>query len=408
MSTTPVETTHTVEQDGLRVSIHALPAVNLALVHNGVPLISAIEITNAADVELTDLTVTAHLLSGEAELTAPITRTHDGRIAPGASVVWDDFAQFVPATEFLKTLNESQRGSLTLSVSSVWATPTQITIPIRVLAHNEWFAQPVFYDSLAAFVQPNTHSVTAVLDDAAEILRVDTGDSSLGGYQRGPQRAALIAAAIYEALHVRGIRYIDPPASFENTGQKVRTTSQVLEERFGTCIDLSVAYAACLEAAGLRPLLWIMDTHAFAGFLRDDSTSLPQPSILEENAMINLVESGIGIPVDAIFYADGKEGSFASAVSSGRRFFGDPSRLRGVLSVAAARRDGVRPLPSADEVAPPQPAHEASSPRPALSLPRNSSRAWWTIRSSPPRTTHRDACRTGNGPSSTSARATGS
>ncbi|WP_273491123.1 DUF4011 domain-containing protein [Gordonia otitidis] len=369
MSTTPVETTHTVEQDGLRVSIHALPAVNLALVHNGVPLISAIEITNAADVELTDLTVTAHLLSGEAELTAPITRTHDGRIAPGASVVWDDFAQFVPATEFLKTLNESQRGSLTLSVSSVWATPTQITIPIRVLAHNEWFAQPVFYDSLAAFVQPNTHSVTAVLDDAAEILRVDTGDSSLGGYQRGPQRAALIAAAIYEALHVRGIRYIDPPASFENTGQKVRTTSQVLEERFGTCIDLSVAYAACLEAAGLRPLLWIMDTHAFAGFLRDDSTSLPQPSILEENAMINLVESGIGIPVDAIFYADGKEGSFASAVSSGRRFFGDPSRLRGVLSVAAARRDGVRPLPSADEVAPPQPAHEASSPRPALSLP---------------------------------------
>ena len=146
-------------------------------------------------------------------------------------------------------------------------------------------------------------SVTAVLNEAAEILRVDTGDSSLGGYQRGPQRAALIAAAIYEALHVRGIRYIDPPASFENTGQKVRTTSQVLEERFGTCIDLSVAYAACLEAAGLRPLLWIMDTHAFAGFLRDDSTSLPQRSILEENAMVNLVESGIGIPVDAIFYA---------------------------------------------------------------------------------------------------------
>jgi hypothetical protein len=132
--------------------------------------------------------------------------------------------------------------------------------------------------------------VSTVLDTAAEILREHTGDASLTGYQQGPERASLTAAAIYEALRKREIRYVVPPASFEDSGQKVRTTAQVLEQRFGTCIDLSVTYAACLEQAGLHPLLWLINGHAFTGYLREGGT-LGQTVITEANAMINLVES---------------------------------------------------------------------------------------------------------------------
>lgn len=66
----------------------------------------------------------------------------------------------------------------------------------------------------------------------------------LGGYQKGPERAAQIAAGIYEALRHQKVRIIDPPASFEDAGQKVRSGAQVLDERFSTCIDLAVVYAA--------------------------------------------------------------------------------------------------------------------------------------------------------------------
>ena len=340
----PLQRTHIVEESGLRVVLHAHPAVNLALVHNGVPLITALEVENTSDSDLIDVTVTVHLHGAGGELAPAWSRTHDGRLEPGRAQAWHDLSSVVPATDQLQGLNESYRATITVTVSSLWRDTVQLTVPIKVLAHNEWFNAPIFYDSLAAFVQPNTRAVSTVLDAASRILQESTGDSSLGGYQGGPERAAMIAAAVYEALHGANIRYIDPPASFEGTGQKIRTTAQVLDQRFGTCIDLAVTYAACLEAAGIRPLVWLADGHAFAGFLRDEYTQT-SPSLTEQNELVNLVESGMAVPVEAIYYQPGPDGSFKSAVANGRRHFADPDRIRGVIGIAAARKDGVLPLP---------------------------------------------------------------
>ena len=45
-----------------------------------------------------------------------------------------------------------------------------------------------------------------------------------------------------------------------------------MEQRLGTCMDLTLLYAACLEALGLHPLLVMMDGHIFAGvWLRERS-----------------------------------------------------------------------------------------------------------------------------------------
>src|SRR5699024_1390231 len=139
--------------------------------------------------------------------------------------------------------------------------------PFRILAENEWFNAPAFFESLTAFVQPNTPEVRRVLTEASRLLRERTGDSSLQGYQSGPTRAATIALAIYEALRAEDIRYINPPASFENTGQRIRSPSEVLNTRFGTCIDLSVTYAAVCEAAGLHPVIALVAGHALTGIM---------------------------------------------------------------------------------------------------------------------------------------------
>lgn len=44
---------------------------------------------------------------------------------------------------------------------------------------------------------------------------------------------AEIGAAIYGAVGRGGIDYSNPPASFQETGQKVRTADQILESRLG-------------------------------------------------------------------------------------------------------------------------------------------------------------------------------
>ncbi|GBF17232.1 hypothetical protein Br6_04638 [Rhodococcus sp. Br-6] len=49
------------EAEGLEVRVLGQPAVNLALAHNGVPLISALTVTNTSDAPMTVVTVSVQL-----------------------------------------------------------------------------------------------------------------------------------------------------------------------------------------------------------------------------------------------------------------------------------------------------------------------------------------------------------
>jgi hypothetical protein len=351
MSDTAIWPAHVVERNGLRIAVHAQPAVNLALIHNRVPLITEIAVTNDSDVAVSGLQLSVRLHGSDGELAPEWSRSLTEDLSPGGTYTWNDLGEVAPDMEHLKHLNESYPGAIVVAASQRFKDDVIHRIPIQILAHNEWFNAPIFYDSLAAFVQPNTRAVRRVLDEASDLLQKQTSSASLDAYQQGPERAALIAAAVYEALRTHEIRYISPPASFENTGQKVRTTAQVLDERFGTCIDLAVTYAACIEQTGLHPLIWLVDGHAFAGFMLNEE-SLKHTSLTETNTMVNLFESHRAIAVEAIYYEQGPGGSFRTAVETARHHFANPATLRAVIDVSTARRDGVRPLPSAFEDVP--------------------------------------------------------
>lgn len=369
MSGTAIWPAYVIEKNGLRIDVHAQPAVNLALIHNRVPLITEIAVTNDSDVPVLGLQLSVRLHGNDGELAPEWSRSLASDLPPGSTHTWNDLGDVIPDVEHLKLLNESYPGAIVLAAEQRFKDDVVHRIPLQILAHNEWFNAPVFYDSLAAFVQPNTRAVRKVLDQASDLLLKQTSSSSLDAYQQGPERAALIAAAVYEALRTHGIRYISPPASFENTGQKVRTTAQVLDERFGTCIDLAVAYAACIEQTGLHPLIWVAEGHAFTGFMLNEE-SLSHTSLTETNTMVNLFESHRAIAVEAIYYEQGPEGSFRSAVDAARRHFSNPAALRAVIDISTARRDGVRPLPTAFDDTPEQEEVEpAKSSGALLDLP---------------------------------------
>ncbi len=247
----------TAEDGGLHAELLVQPAINYALIHNRVPVVRRLAVTNDTDAPVAGLEVKLDLYGPDGPLTPQWRRTVSAEVLAGSTVGWEDFTDFSLSMAQLRAADEAFPVDYRLIVARPSHPDLELVASSVVLAHNEWFNSPALYDSLAAFVQPNTKAVEAVLRSAAQILVERTGSGSLQGYQAGPERAAYIAGAVYEALRQVGINYQGLPASFENTGQKVRTTAAVLDGRLGNCLDLSVTYAACLEQAGLHPLIWL-------------------------------------------------------------------------------------------------------------------------------------------------------
>ena len=93
----------------------------------------------------------------------------------------------------------------------------------------------------------------------------------LNGYQGGPKGAWELAAAIWSAIGSMGLDYSLPPASFEQTGQKIRNPGQIADAGIATCMDITLLFCAALEQSGLNPLAVFTRGHALAGvWLKDE------------------------------------------------------------------------------------------------------------------------------------------
>lgn len=334
--------------DELELELSVLPAVNFALVHNQVPVLRHLAIRSISDKPLRDLAVSVELHGPRGTLAEPWRREIPA-LDVDERVAWADLSDFAPHVHALSQSKEAFNATLEVTANHPWGQPLRVAGPLRILAHNEWLANPALFDTIAAFVQPNARAVADVLREAAEILRSTTGDTAIVGYQRGPARAIETAGAIYEALRARDLAYSPAPSSFESTGQKVRTPQAVLDERLGNCVDLAVTYAACLEQADLRPLICIVDGHAFAALHRDDER-LPESILLDTNSIVNLIETGHLIPVETTGISAGSESQpFPNAVSKGLAHFQNVASLRGLVDVHLAHRSGIDPLPSPDD-----------------------------------------------------------
>ena len=206
----------------------------------------------------------------------------------------------------------------------------------------------------------------------------------------------------------RGIRYSEPPASWADLGQQVRTPGEVLTGRVGTSLDTVVVLAAALEQAGIRPLLWLAGRRgddAFLGYWREERSA-------ESAATTDAVAAGEpGRPRadrpgrdDAAHRARASPAPTCTGRPTPRWLTGELDRILGVIDVHRARRDGIVPLPArardADGVL------QVVEYRPAVhSAPARPSRTAPPRRRTGPR--RRRACSSGRTRCSTSACATG-
>jgi Protein of unknown function (DUF4011)/AAA domain len=242
-------------------------------------------------------------------------------------------------------LVERQRADLIVTIDAGGQRLAERRSTIDLLAYNEWPGPDPHPALLAAFVAPNHPALPPVLQDVAARLQQATGRTALDGYQsRQPSRALAIAAAVHDAIVVRGITYVQAPPSFERVGQKVRTPEQVLGERLGTCLDLAVLYAALLEHAGLHPFLVLVRGHAFVGVWLTDG-SAPEVAFGPAVELRKRLELGALVVIECTAACASNAAAFAVATEQARQRLLDDDAFQVAIDVVVARRQGIRPLP---------------------------------------------------------------
>ena len=256
----------------LRIDVVAVSDLSYAMAHCRIPVVDHITVDNTGDDTLSAIAeidvVSAHGSHGG-------PREVHLELAPHKPTVLRNVDLKIEPSSML-TVDEQRPGVIRVVLrDGAGAVLAEATKDVNILAANQWKATPpqLALELLAAYVQPNATAIAGLLIEASDWLEQSTGRSAIDGYQsENPERVDAIAKAVFDAMRARDIRYAEPPASWGNVGQKVRTPAEVLEGRLGTCLDTTLTMAAVLEQAGINSTIWILKGHAFLGYWRTDSS----------------------------------------------------------------------------------------------------------------------------------------
>lgn len=87
-----------------------------------------------------------------------------------------------------------------------------------------------------------------------------------------------VASHLYEMLSWMGLHYAVEPSGGDRHSQLVRSPAQVVAtDHRGTCLDLALLFASCLEANRVHPIVVILEGHALVAFWKHSSLDQPPP-----------------------------------------------------------------------------------------------------------------------------------
>ncbi len=328
----------------LEIDAVVAPKVSFAAHQNAAPVLRELRVVNTGDAAVQDLTV-------EIEADPPVLaakRWRIDRIAAGGTAIPADRDVALNGA-FLLDLTEAVSARVLLRVrvgGPDGAVLAERGFPIEALARNEWGGGNAMPELLAAFILPNDPAVSRVLKAASDVLHRAGRPDALDGYQSGSRtRVHELASAIWSAVAGLRLTYAVPPASFEREGQKVRTPSAVLEEGLATCLDTALLFAACLEQAGLYPVVVLTKGHActgvwlqpqeFASLLTEEAAALRKRIALQE---LVVFETTLATSRNAP--------GFSQAIAEAKRQIAEEREADFVLAldVRRARMQRLRPL----------------------------------------------------------------
>jgi very-short-patch-repair endonuclease len=328
-----------VTTSGLAIEVRHADRLCYAMQQSAVPWLHQLTLHNDGDEALRELVVKVELVDFSERVECRVDS-----LPAGASLELDAPDLPLRADAFASLL-ERARTELVVQVLDGDDVLAQRTQPIDVLAYNEWPGLEALPSLLAAFVSPNHPALSPVLHAVAERLERATGDGALDGYQKGdPERVRATLDAVHVAVSSIGVRYVSPPPSFEEVGQKVRLPEQVVGERLGTCLDLALLYAALCEHIGLDPFVIVQRGHALVGCWVERQ-SLDEPTFGSALELRKAVKAGVAVVIESTVACVVPPQSPQRARAAGDQRLDDEQAFCVAVDIAAARRVGMRPLP---------------------------------------------------------------
>ncbi|MBT3070308.1 DUF3320 domain-containing protein [Rhodomicrobium sp. Az07] len=325
----------------VKLKANVAPRVNLAFQVNSIPAIGEIEIANQTGRDFSDVAIS---IASDPPFLKPTVFRLDGLRAGSVRSISPVAVDLDPA--FLNRLTEAADGLIHMTAQAGEEPLAAIEIPCRALAPTEWTGLSTPPELVAAFVRPNDPAVEVILRNAAEKLRLHGRNSALDGYAGNRKgRSWEVAEAIWAALVDAKIVYALPPASFEQDGQKIRMPGAIFERKLGTCLDLTLLYAACLEQAGLNPLVGFATGHAYCGlWLTQDAFS---SCVVDEAETIRKrLQLQEMILIETTLLTNHPPLKFRTAVDKAESYANEdaPRRFELVVDIAQARQRRIRPL----------------------------------------------------------------
>ncbi|MQA35482.1 DUF4011 domain-containing protein [Modestobacter roseus] len=358
-------------QQPVTIEAECVPVLDEALAALAVPVVTRLVLT--AERELLGARVTVAVRAAGRPLADPVELRAD--LLPGRPTVLLDVPLLLDPAAFA-ALPEASPGEVTVRVGHDDDVLAGTSAPVRVLGAGQWLAapSPLALELLAAHVRPDDPAVAGLVGAAADHLRQRTGRPELADLDPAhldPAELDQAAAAIVEAMRRRGIRPLPAAARWADVAQRVRTPTEVLDERAGTGLDTALTLAAAFEHAGLRPLVWITaddagPAHAFLGWWRG-GPGAEHTATTDVAGLAELVADGtIGLVEPALLVAGAPPATFGDLhrTAAASWLTGDHHRLLGVTDVHRARADGVRPLGPKPRAATPLAAALATLPAP--------------------------------------------
>lgn len=329
-------------QDGvIQITCTATEHVSLAHHENSVPVIREIVVANATDQDALDIRLR---IESRPAVVQPLTLRIDR--VPAGSNHHIETPDLRLDAGLLAGFTEAGRLELTAILEDASSERARSVTELRLLPPSHWGGSRSAPELLAAFVRPNDPAVDVVLRDAATKLAEAGRETGLNGYTTGKKaRAWELAEAIWAAIADRRIAYVLPPASFEQAGQKVRGPSNVLDRKVGTCLDLSLLFAACLEQAGLNPVLVLTAGHAFVGLWLQDE-DFPSAAVDDMQFLRKRRDLQDLVLVETTLLTHNPPGAFKAAVAQGSAQVEEnaPAALEVAIDVRRCRRRGIRPM----------------------------------------------------------------
>ena len=322
------------------IHLEYLPCINYAMIHNHVPSCNFCELMNSDEVDWNNIKVSidGELIKYSESILEVIP--HGQNIQINNLEISPESGKLIELTEGIDTIFH-----LVITISGEIA--HQQTFPIKLMAYDQWTGSRIMPELLATFVTPNHPILSRISVKASQFLEKWTGNSALDEYQtQDPNRVRAQVAAIYEALRSESLIYSTVPASFETSGQRIRLVDNVLTSKLGTCIDLTLLYASCLEANGIHPLLVLLKGHILVGaWLTEDIYH----QTVGDDASFLLKGSANGISdivlVETTAVASSQNISFEEAATMAQRELKEENRFELFIDVYRCRLDKIRPLP---------------------------------------------------------------